>query len=209
MALRAVVFDYGMVLTNPPDAAAHAAIERITGLPSGQVDDLYWRHRHAYDVGALTGEAFWLEVTEAAGLKMSETQIQELVHWDVRMWLTENRAMLAWQLELKQRGLRTAIVSNMGDTVHRQMERELGWLSGFDVLVWSYQLGVTKPDEAIYRYALDRLGACPEETLFIDDRQVNVEAARQLGMVGAVFTNVEQLRVDLIAAGLDAELPLP
>ena len=66
--------------------------------------------------------------------------------------------MLAWQLALKQRGLLTAIVSNMGDSVHENMVRELDWLSRFDVLVWSYQLGMAKPDPAIYRYALERLG---------------------------------------------------
>ena len=61
------------------------------------------------------------------------------------MWTTQNRAMLAWQLALKQRGLLTAIVSNMGDTCTQAMERELDWLSRFDVLVWSYQLGWPSP----------------------------------------------------------------
>ena len=83
---------------------------------------------------------------------------------------------------LKQRGLLTAIVSNMGDTVHAEMEREFEWLSRFDVLVWSYRLGVAKPDPAIYRYALDKLGTLPGETLFIDDRPANVDAAQALGM---------------------------
>ncbi len=117
--------------------------------------------------------------------------------------------MLAWQLALKQRGLLTAIVSNMGDTVHELMQREFDWLSRFDVLVWSYQLRIAKPDPAIYRYVLEKLGTQPAETLFIDDRPVNVEAAIALGMKGVVFTTVEKLREDLIASRLDSELPLP
>jgi putative hydrolase of the HAD superfamily len=123
--------------------------------------------------------------------------------------MTENPAMLAWQLALKQRGLLTAILSNMGDTVHLAMQRELDWLSRFDVLVWSYQLGIAKPDPKIYRYALEKLGTQLEETLFIDDRQVNVEAAIALGMKGVVFTDVKKLRADLIAQVLDKEIPLP
>lgn len=209
MALRAVIFDYGMVLTCPPDPASHAAMERITGLPVARLDALYWSHRDAFDDGSFTGEAFWRKVAEEGGLKLAESQIRELVHWDARMWMIENRAMLAWQTELKQRGLLTAIVSNMGDTVHAEMEREFEWLSRFDVLVWSYRLGVAKPDPVIYRYALDQLGTLPGETLFIDDRPANVDAALKLGMVGVVFSNVAQLRTDLAAAGLDAELPLP
>lgn len=209
LALRAVVFDYGMVLTGPPDSAAHAALVRLTGLPVERLDSLYWQDRLAYDSGALTGHAFWQKITQNAGLTLSESQIEELVHWDVRMWMTENPPMLAWQLELKRRGLLTAIVSNMGDSVHQQMERDRKWLGRFDALVWSYQLRVTKPDPAIYRCVLEKLGTVPGETLFIDDRPANVDAAIALGMKGVVFASVEKLRADLVSMGLDAELPMP
>ena len=135
--------------------------------------------------------------------------IEELNQWDARMWMDVNPAMLAWQLALKQRGLLTAIVSNMGDAVHEQMMREFNWLSRFDVLVWSYQLRMAKPDPAIYRYVLEKLGRCPPaETLFIDDRPVNVEAAVAMGMKGLVFSTVEKLRAELVQTGLDRELPL-
>ena len=209
MALRAVVFDYGMVLTGPPDPVAHAELERITGLSAAVLDDLYWADRHAFDLGTLTGHAFWRKITSEAGAALDEQQIEELTVWDARMWMKVNAAMLSWQMELKRRGLLTAIVSNMGDTVHREMERELDWLPRFDVLVWSYQLRIGKPDPAIYRHVLEKLGSLPEETLFIDDRKENVDAAVALGMKGIVFTTVEQLRADLIATGVDQELPLP
>jgi putative hydrolase of the HAD superfamily len=209
LALRAVVFDYGMVLTAPPDPAAHAAMERITGLSAEHLDRLYWADRHAFDLGALTGQAFWQKLVRDAGLNLKQSAIDELVHWDVRMWMTENPAMLEWQLVLKQQGLLTAIVSNMGDTVHLAMERDLGWLSRFDVLVWSYQLHIAKPDPGIYRYVLNKLGTQPEETLFIDDRPDNIDAAIALGMKGVVFSDVVKLRADLIAQGLDETLPLP
>jgi putative hydrolase of the HAD superfamily len=209
LTLRAVIFDYGMVLTGPPDPEARAELERIAGLPAARFDELYWADRDSFDAGSLTGQAFWQRIAKQAGLEPSDKLIDELVHWDVRMWMTENRAMLAWQLELKHRGLLTAIVSNMGDTIHKAMVSEFAWLSDFDVLVWSYLLRITKPDAAIYRYALDKLGTRPEEALFIDDRKPNVDAAIQMGMKGIVFTNVDQLRADLITLGLGKELPLP
>jgi putative hydrolase of the HAD superfamily len=209
LALRAVVFDYGMVLTGPPDPAAHSALLRITGIEAGRFEKLYWADRHAYDEGRLTGLEFWQKLARDAGLSLSAAAIDELNEWDARMWTTENPAMVGWQLELKRRGLLTAILSNMGDNVHAMLEREFGWLSRFDVLVWSYQLGIAKPDVAIYRELLKRLGTKPGETLFIDDREVNVEVARGLGMPAILFSTVEQLRAELIAQGLDAELPLP
>lgn len=209
MALRAVIFDYGMVLSGPPDAAAHDALVRLTGLPANELDRLYWKYRTAYDAGSLTGAAFWRAVAQDARIELSAAAMEELVRWDERMWMTVNPAMLAWQLELKQRGLLTAIVSNMGDTVHRAMARELDWLGRFDVLVWSYQLGITKPDRRIYDYVLEKLGTEAEEVLFLDDRPVNVEAAIALGMKGLVFSNVDRLCEDLKASTLGEELPLP
>jgi putative hydrolase of the HAD superfamily len=209
LALRAVIFDYGRVLTGPPDPAAHAALVRITGLSSDRLDGLYWADRQAYDEGKLTGLEFWRRLVGEAGLELGEPAIAELNLWDARMWTRGDRAMLDWQLAIKQRGLLTAIVSNMGDAVHEHMERELVWLSRFDLLVWSYQLRVAKPDPAIYRYALERLGTRPGETLFLDDKLENVDAAIEMGMKGLVFSTVEKLRSDLIALKLDAELPLP
>jgi FMN phosphatase YigB (HAD superfamily) len=68
---------------------------------------------------------------------------------------------------------------------------------------------MAKPDPAIYKLALDRLGTRPEETLFIDDKQPNIDAARALGIVPILFTSVERLREQLIEEGFDKELPLP
>ncbi len=209
MALRAVVFDYGLVLTGPQDPEAHAALIRISGQPLERFESLYWANRHAYDEGKLTGLAFWQEFARAAGLPENQAIVKELNQWDARMWTTQNPAMLAWQLQLNQRGLRTAILSNMGDNVLDNMKREFDWLPRFDVQVWSYQLHMAKPDPAIYLYTLKELGTRPEETLFLDDRQVNVEAAQMLGIKAIEFSTVERLRADLIAQGFAAELPLP
>jgi putative hydrolase of the HAD superfamily len=209
LALRAVIFDYGMVLTGPPDPDAHAHLVSITGLPADKLDALYWADRHAFDEGKLNGHTYWQAIAHQAGLALGPTAIEELIHWDARLWMKLNPPMLAWAEALRARGILTAILSNMGDTVLRSIDREFDWLARFDALVWSYQLHMAKPDPAIYRYALEKLGTRPDQTLFIDDRRVNVEAAAALGMRAFVFSTAESLRSDLIAAGLDEQLPLP
>jgi putative hydrolase of the HAD superfamily len=209
LVLRAVVFDYGMVLTGPQDTACHAELQRLTALPLARFEQLYWADRHAYDEGKLTGLEFWQKLVSAAGLDLSPEAIEHLNHLDARMWTTQNPAMLAWQLELKRRGFLTAILSNMGDNVLANMMREFDWLPRFDVLVWSYQLRIAKPDPAIYRHVLKELAVEPEEALFLDDKLVNIEAAQALGIKAIQFSTVEQLRADLVATGLDSALPLP
>jgi len=198
-----------MVLTGPPDSAAHDALLGITGLPLERFESLYWADRHAYDEGKLTGLAFWQKFIRQAGLKLPATTVDELNLWDARMWTTQNPAMLAWQEQLKQRGLLTAILSNMGDNVLANIEREFAWIHRFDVLVWSFQLHMAKPDPAIYLHTLNELDVEPAEMLFLDDKIENIEAARALGIQAILFSTVVRLRSDLIAHGFDAELPLP
>jgi putative hydrolase of the HAD superfamily len=139
LRLRAVVFDYGMVLTGSQDPEAHNALLRITGLPLDRFEALYWADRLAYDEGKLTGITFWQKLIRDAGLDLDDPAVQELNQWDARMWSTQNPAMIAWQQKLKQHGLLTAILSNMGDSVLANIERKFDYLSSFDVRVWSYR----------------------------------------------------------------------
>jgi putative hydrolase of the HAD superfamily len=198
-----------MVLTGPPDPVAHADLLRITGLPEERFLPAYWADRDAYDEGKLTRIGYWQSFLRRAGLPPNPERIEELNRWDARQWTVPNPAMLDWQLALKQRGLRTAILSNMSENVLEKIEREFAWIHRFDVLVWSCQLGMAKPAPAIYRHTLAELGVPPQETLFIDDKAENIEAARALEMPGIQFSTVERLRAELIARGFDTQLPLP
>jgi len=209
LALRAVVFDYGMVLSGLPDPEAHAELRRITGLSHEAFEALYWVDRHAYDRGDLNGLSFWQKLASDGGLDLSPESIAQLNHWDARMWTTSNPEMLAWHQALKAHGLETAILSNMGDSVMESIVENFTWVADFDVLIWSYQHRMAKPEPAIYELLLEKLGTAPEETLFLDDKLENIEAARRHGIVGLPFSTVEQLRLDLVASGLDAWLPLP
>jgi putative hydrolase of the HAD superfamily len=182
---------------------------RITGLPVEQFEPLYWADRHAYDEGKLTGIAFWEKIVRDGKLGLPASAVHELNDADTRMWSTVNPAMVSWQSRLKQHGLLTGILSNMGDSVLDRISTTHTWITNFDVLVWSYQLRIAKPDPAIYRHTLEKLGTRPEETLFLDDKIENIDAARALGIRGIQFSTVDKLRADLLAEGLDAELPLP
>jgi putative hydrolase of the HAD superfamily len=117
--------------------------------------------------------------------------------------------MVAWALALQKAGVKTAILSNMGDVNLAYMRKHFDWLAGFTHLTWSCELLTAKPDPAIYRHTLDKLGVAANEAIFIDDIPANIAAARALGIDGIVFTAVEQLRRDLESRGLAGKLPLP
>jgi putative hydrolase of the HAD superfamily len=67
----------------------------------------------------------------------------------------------------------------------------------FDVFFSSCFLGARKPDEKIYRIALELTQRSPEECLFVDDRALNVESARRVGMQAIQYRNVPELREQL------------
>jgi 2-haloacid dehalogenase len=81
-------------------------------------------------------------------------------------------------------------------------EKERAFFSQFHDIVVSGQEKLLKPDPAIYYLALDRFGLTPAEALFIDDREINVEGARAVGMQAHLFTTAEDLRLRLAAEGL-------
>lgn len=86
---------------------------------------------------------------------------------------------------LRERGLKLGLVSNAidpPDLLHRDLA-ELGVAERLDVAVFSSEIGRRKPDPAIFRYALDRLGVEPERALMVGDRvAIDVAGAAALGM---------------------------
>jgi 2-haloacid dehalogenase len=81
-------------------------------------------------------------------------------------------------------------------------EREQAFFSRFRDIVVSGREKLLKPDPAIYYLALDRFRIPAREALFVDDREINVEGARAVGMHTHLFTSAEDLRLRLEAEGL-------
>ena len=208
MAIRAVIFDYGMVLSNPADPAAHERMIAVSGLSREELDRHYWKNRHNYDLG-MKGRDFWEKVAGDAGTTFTSEQIGNLIESDILMWTSLNEEMLGWVVALQNAGFRTAILSNMVWEILGYMRQEFGWLAHFQHHTWSCELGIGKPDPAIYIHTCEGLDVLPSETLFLDDKPENVAAAEQVGLHAIQFSSIEQLRKDLVARGLQQSLPVP
>jgi putative hydrolase of the HAD superfamily len=112
-----------------------------------------------------------------------------------------NRAMIEFVREVRSRGLRTALLTNNvreWEALWRSKLPEIDEL--FEVVVDSAFVGMRKPDPAIYELTLERLGVAAEECVFVDDLEVNCEAARNLGMIAVRFESAEQAIPELRSA---------
>ncbi len=114
--------------------------------------------------------------------------------------LEPNEALIAYMRELRARGYKLAICTNNVREWEARWQAMVPIDEIFDVVVDSAFVGTRKPEPEIYRITLERLGATPEATLFIDDTEVNCDGARQLGMTAIRFRRTEQAIEEIEAA---------
>jgi putative hydrolase of the HAD superfamily len=180
--ISAVLFDYGLVLSGPPDPQSW---EKMKGLLRSSEEDFhaaYWRHRHDYDQGVLNGTTYWQAVSRDVNSSLDKALLHDLIDADTALWTQPNEAMIDWAARLQSAGFKTGILSNLGDEMENGVRRKFAWLTDFAHHTFSHRLGIAKPDAAIYLHAAEGLGVAPQEILFIDDREENIEAAVVAGM---------------------------
>lgn len=188
LRIDTVLFDYGQVLSNPPDQAAWAQLRSLTGLDEDTLHTAYWKFRHDYDRGTLTGPAYWQAVADEADFPLDPARLSALLAADVDVWTNLNLPMVDWASRLQGAGVRTGILSNIGDSIANGIIARLPWLSGFDHCTWSHAMFMAKPEPAIYIKTAKALNTPPANILFIDDREENIAAANTLGFQTLHFT---------------------
>ncbi|MED5448864.1 MAG: HAD-IA family hydrolase, partial [Planctomycetota bacterium] len=105
---------------------------------------------------------------------------------------------------LRTAGYRLIVLSNTCPPHVEWIGNQFSLLDRFDDRVFSYEVGTMKPSPEIYRVAVEAAGCEAAECFFVDDLAENVEAAHSLGLDGAVYVGVEQLKASLVASGVSA-----
>ena len=96
--------------------------------------------------------------------------------------------------EVKQRGFKIYILTNFFEDGFAHCRKRDDFFDDADGIVVSAHEGLVKPEPAIYQVLLERYGLAPEDSLFIDDNEQNVEAAKALGIYGIHFTSLEDCK---------------
>jgi putative hydrolase of the HAD superfamily len=200
--IDAVLFDYGQVLSGPPNQAAWARLREVSGLDEERLHASYWKFRHDYDRGALNGKTYWEAVAADAGARFDDGQVAALRAADIELWTDLNKPMVEWAVRLQRAGVRTGLLSNIGDAIGEGVIKKMPWLAGFDACVWSHAMGTAKPDPAIYLKTAAALKTAPRNILFIDDRAENIAAAAELGMQTVHYTSQAAFELTMRARGL-------
>jgi putative hydrolase of the HAD superfamily len=184
LQIRAVVFDIGGVLERVDDyesVLSAAWRERLGISPDDFVAALA-----AIDPGGLSetgqmSESEWADRC-ATCLGLSPDQQQEFIA-DVWDWYCGDldAELMAFAASLRPR-VRTAIISNSADGARREELARYAFDEIFDPIIYSHEVGVAKPDPAIFELAISLLGVAPPEMIFVDDVPGHVDAASSLGI---------------------------
>jgi putative hydrolase of the HAD superfamily len=194
---RGLILDYGEVLCVKPTPEQIERMAAIFGISGGHFMKLYERNRREYDRCDLNAERYWFSFADEPGLGLRADQIPLLRDWDVEMWSNTDPLMIDWLKAVHLSGVRTALLSNMPNDMIVCVRNSFSWNSYFDCMVFSNEKRLTKPEAAIYERCIEEMGTSPEQTLFVDDREVNVQAAQNLGIQAIRFESVRQLRAHL------------
>ena len=200
----AVIFDYGNVLCAPQPHSDLREMARIFDMHENVYLPIYWRYRLPYDEARMDANSYWNQVASDSERTVTAEQIRELTAIDVRSWSHPSPVMVEWARELRQAGVRTAVLSNMPMDLRVYLTDVARWLPEFDHMTFSCDVRLVKPKTEIYQHCLNGLGVPASEALFLDDRPENIAEARRLGLHTIEFTTPEAA-----IAAMDGQFTLP
>ena len=212
--IRGVISDFGGVLTNPL-AEGFAAMRRSSDISPEALGNAMVRLAEEDGAHPLceleTGRLTEHDFLERLGAAVSEDLGRPVeLHGFGEAYFAElrpNEPMIERMRELRARGYRMALLTNNVREWQPLWRTMLPVDEIFQVLVDSGFVGMRKPDAEIYELTLERLGLPSGACLFVDDTEVNCDAARELGMTTVHFRETEQALGE-IAAALDGSPPV-
>ena len=193
--IRAIIFDFGRVISAQKPVSLFHSYEQELGLPPGQLNRVMFGSEAWQEVliGQKSLDDYWLEIGPSLGLD-SPGEIQAFRQ---RYFADETINEGVRDLLHKLRGqVQLAILSNAPPRLSKWLA-DWNILDLFDVVVCSGDVGLAKPDPAVFQLTLARLDVAPEEAIFIDDSPGHVAAAQALGLHGIHFTTAGALARDL------------
>jgi putative hydrolase of the HAD superfamily len=199
--IHGLILDYGEVLCHRPGPDKIARMTDALKLDPETFAARYEQGRGPYDRGDVSFGDYWSAVS-AGSVTLDYDLIDQLRRWDVEMWTDVDREMTEWLGRVQASGLKTAVLSNMHVDMAAHARRTFTWLNRLDSVTLSCEVRLVKPERAIYERCLEGVALRPEQALFIDDREVNVRAAREAGLRALRFESVERLRSDLEGLGI-------
>jgi epoxide hydrolase-like predicted phosphatase len=181
--IKAIVFDCFGVLTTDKWKAFMSTLPVDQKTPAHNIN-------HEYDGGHITKAMFIARIKELTGRDPGEVEAAR--NGD----LTRNVELLHYIAKLKQ-NYKIGLLSNIATNWVRERFLSAEEQALFDEMIFSFEVGVTKPDHRIFELACQRLGVETDEAIMVDDIEAYCDAAQQTGMQAIVYSDFAQMKAEL------------
>jgi epoxide hydrolase-like predicted phosphatase len=199
MTIKAVIFDFGRVISAQKPMSLFRGYEEELGIAPGTLNPIMFGSQAWEDalVGRRTSQEFWEAIAPQLNLHTPEAIDAFRQRYRADEALNEGVAGLIRRLRAEGH-YKLAVLSNSPPGLSRWLDA-WGILDLFDTVFCSGDEGVKKPDPKAFEITLGRLGVAPQEAVFVDDTMGHVAAARSIGLLGILFTTAEALAEELDA----------
>jgi len=193
--VRNVIFDLGGVVLHWSPDEVLSQFQRDPVLRAELRQALFahadWQQ---FDRGALTET----QVVDRLQARLGRPRSELVAIVDaVRESLVEKPDTVTLMRSLHQRGVALYCLSNMPASIYAHLRRRHTFWDVFSGIVISGEVRMIKPEPQVYAHLLERFDLRPEQSVFIDDLPVNIEAARQAGLHAILFNDAAQCRAEL------------
>ena len=193
-SIKAVIWDLAGVVLHTVKGTFNSLLAERLDVPLNDIERLISsKENDLWDLNEIDDDAFYTFLLEELNMPMEKKSIlRKFVLKDFYI----DQEILAYIKKIRK-SFTTVLLTNFPAHVHDFLKTD--WIvdGAFDHIIASCDVKLLKPGPAIYTLTLARIGCLAEESVFIDDREVNVKAAEKLGINGIVYQSQSQTINDL------------
>jgi len=184
--VKAVIFDLGRVLVHYDHQAMLAAVAAVSRMTTADLHALLIEVEENLGLGHWSTADLHRFLIEQAGTTTDEDQFLQAY----AAGIGRDEAALAYALALQTRPNTTVgVISNTNEAHVQWLDDAVPELKAFDLVMMSNEVGLLKPDPAIFTLALELLGVEAAQAIFVDDNAANGAAAQALGITAILHTD--------------------
>jgi epoxide hydrolase-like predicted phosphatase len=197
--IKVIIFDIGGVVLYAEDSLNNVFEDWgvILGLPEGKSVEFHNKYLDRMLVGKITAKQYFSIFKKEFKIKGDVNKLwMKIAVKNIKL----NKELLKLIDKLRSE-YRVVALSNVTET-RGTVDEYFDLYSHFDKVFLSYKLKMVKPSKSVYEYVLKKMKVKPDEILFIDDKEFNLKAARELGIKCIQFNNNAQLKTEFKRIGL-------
>ena len=193
--IRAIIWDLGGVILRTEDSSHRVKWEKRFGLESWGLANMIFRNEISQlaSIGKASVDDIWSALQEEYNLDNDEI---ERLKKDFFAGDRLDERLLAFIRQLKG-SYKIGMITNAWPDIRHWIENEWKIADAFDHIIVSAEVGMVKPDPAIYTLCLQALNVEPDEAIFVDDFKENIEGAKAVGMQAIHFQDPVEARTEL------------